>query len=274
VVEEFWRKAASQKADFLWGGGIQCDTRLCQRPQIGTCGKIPTSVTPQNCLFSEGSGPHLIHSSLGSRESTPQTGSWSVQPFLHRDQHTHTHTDHVTPSTQQQTTLAIAVMQPNRNVSKLIAIFCSILHFGCLQMCLVNVQCSSTTWVSEQFLNGTSAHNRLFSTMKLSSPLDTMGCPTFTHKTSPSPSTIDTPSNTPILDRPHSPPYKRHLDLISRFSTVHFPDRHTDRRIDRWDKRHCVPRALTLMLYCYLFHDFTTTTTSWHWIAYYVLMCR
>jgi len=31
----------------------------------------------------------------------------------------------------------------------------------------------------------------------------------------------------------------------------------------------------TISCYCrYLFRYFTTTTTSWHWIAYYVLMCR
>jgi len=36
---------------------------------------------PQNCLFSWGSGPHLIRGSLGPRESSTQTASRSVQLF-------------------------------------------------------------------------------------------------------------------------------------------------------------------------------------------------
>jgi len=40
------------------------------------------------------------------------------------------------------------------------------------------------------------------------------------------------PPPSTFVDRPHSPP-KRHPDPISRFATVHFPDRQTD----TWDKR-------------------------------------
>ena len=39
--------------------------------------------SPQNCPFAWGSGPHLIHGSLGPPESKPQMTSRSVQPFLY-----------------------------------------------------------------------------------------------------------------------------------------------------------------------------------------------
>jgi len=46
------------------------------------CGKIPQSF-PQKCPFAWGDlDPHLIHSFLGPPESTSQTVSQSVQPFL------------------------------------------------------------------------------------------------------------------------------------------------------------------------------------------------
>jgi len=37
---------------------------------------------PQNCPFPSGSGPHLIHGSLGSPDSSTQMAYWSVEPFL------------------------------------------------------------------------------------------------------------------------------------------------------------------------------------------------
>jgi len=65
------------------------------------------------------------------------------------------------------------------------------------------------------------------------SPLVTMGCPNFTPKTAPFPLVITTPilyiypSNNPTYH------HKRHLDLISRFATIHFADRATDRQTDK-----------------------------------------
>jgi len=38
--------------------------------------------SPNNCPFAWGSGPHLIHASLGPPESITQTASRSVQPFM------------------------------------------------------------------------------------------------------------------------------------------------------------------------------------------------
>ena len=58
-------------------------------------------------------------------------------------------------------------------------------------------------------------------------PLVTKGCPTFTPEIALSPSTISTPCNTPIhRPTPHRP--KHHPDPLSRFATVHPPDRPTD----------------------------------------------
>jgi len=64
------------------------------------------------------------------------------------------------------------------------------------------------------------------------SPLVTMGCPKFTHKTATSPSAIITPiwythSST---DPTHHP--KRHPDPFSHFATVYFPDWQTDQPTD------------------------------------------
>ena len=50
-------------------------------------------------------------------------------------------------------------------------------------------------------------------------------------KTAPFPSTITTPSNTPI-PRPTPVTTKQHPDPISRFATIHFADRQTDRQTD------------------------------------------
>jgi len=58
----------------------------------------------------------------------------------------------------------------------------------------------------------------------------TMECPTFAPKTAPSLRRFPSPSNTPIVDRPYSYP-DRHPDPISRFATVHPPDRQTDRQM-------------------------------------------
>jgi len=41
-------------------------------------------LSPNNCLFTWGSGPHLTHDSLGLSMPTTETASRSVQPFLHR----------------------------------------------------------------------------------------------------------------------------------------------------------------------------------------------
>jgi len=59
------------------------------------------------------------------------------------------------------------------------------------------------------------------------SPLVAMGCPTFAPKL---PFPFD--DFHPSVDQPHLPP-KRHPDAISRFTTVHRPDRPTDRQTDR-----------------------------------------
>jgi len=75
----------------------------------------------------------------------------------------------------------------------------------------------------------------------------------YTPKTAPSPSTITTPIyNTHPSTNPthHS---KRHKDSISRFATVHFPDRQTDRPTDTHTHRptdgisdRSIPIVLTL----------------------------
>jgi len=58
----------------------------------------------QNCPFAGGSGPHLMHGSLGPRESATQMASRSVQPFLQSSRSSQTNwptdrqTDHTTPS--------------------------------------------------------------------------------------------------------------------------------------------------------------------------------
>jgi len=57
--------------------------------------------SPQNCPFPLGNlDTHLIHGSLGPPESTTQTASRSVQPFLQgsRSRQTHRPTDHATSS--------------------------------------------------------------------------------------------------------------------------------------------------------------------------------
>jgi len=54
----------------------------------------PYTSPTQNWPFS--SGPHLIHGSLGPPESTSQTASWSLHPFLHGSWSWQT--DHATPS--------------------------------------------------------------------------------------------------------------------------------------------------------------------------------
>ena len=81
------------------------------------------------------------------------------------------------------------------------------------------------------------------------SPLVTMGCPIYLPKTSPFPSTISTPSNTPIpRPTPHTTPNGIQMDGISRFATVRFLDRQTDRQTqtNTWDERHQFQEPLTL----------------------------
>ena len=64
-------------------------------------------------------------------------------------------------------------------------------------------------------------------------PIGYNGMPHIYLQNCSSPSTISTPSNSlhSSRGRPHSPP-KRHPDPISRFATVHPPDRPTDRQTD------------------------------------------
>jgi len=63
-------------------------------------------------------------------------------------------------------------------------------------------------------------------------PLVTMERPTFILKTAPSLRRQPPHLIHPSLDQPHSPP-KWHLDLLSRFTTIHFVDWPTDRQTDR-----------------------------------------
>jgi len=75
---------------------------------------------PQNCPFSLGTGPHLIHGYLGPPESAlPQAASRSFQSFfqgsrtwpidISTDRHTGTQTDHATSSVSRH------AMWPNNN---------------------------------------------------------------------------------------------------------------------------------------------------------------
>ena len=67
--------------------------------------------------------------------------------------------------------------------------------------------------------------------LSIKSPLVTMGRPKFILKTAPSLRRSPSPSNTPIpRSTPHQP--KQHQDTISRFATIHFADRQTDRQTD------------------------------------------
>ena len=59
-------------------------------------------------------------------------------------------------------------------------------------------------------------------------PIGYNGIPHINPQTAPSLSTISRLIH-PSVDRPHLPP-KQHPDSVSRFSTIHFPDRSTDRR--------------------------------------------
>ena len=52
----------------------------------------------------------------------------------------------------------------------------------------------------------------------------------------------------PSFDRLHSPP-KRHPDPVSRFATVHTPDRHTHRQTDTWGRRQVYSRSAYTLYY-------------------------
>ena len=102
------------------------------------------------------------------------------------------------------------------------------------------------------------------------SRLVTIGCPIYTpfpKITAASPSTISTPSNTPILDNPthHA---KRHPDPISRFATVHPPDRQTDGPT-HWIGDRPLPRAA--YAYCIaiiiLISEHLLKLRAWVWLA-------
>ena len=69
-------------------------------------------------------------------------------------------------------------------------------------------------------------------------------------KTAPSPSTITTPSNTPV---PWPNPFTTSNVIRIRFATIHFPDRQTDTvthtQTDRWDKRQVYSNSAYAVLY-------------------------
>ena len=65
-------------------------------------------------------------------------------------------------------------------------------------------------------------------------PLVTIGCPKFTLKTAPSLQRSPLPSNTSILNRPHSPSPTA-SGSTQPFSTLQFADREIE--IDRWSRR-------------------------------------
>jgi len=111
----------------------------------------------KTCPFRWGSGPHLIHGSLGPSESSTPTASRSVQLFLQGSlvwqtdrqtnrQTTDRSTDYATPSvTIGRTYVCSTAMQPNKNKIHLHASYCSFLHF------LVNV--SSTQFCESALIN-------------------------------------------------------------------------------------------------------------------------
>jgi len=73
-------------------------------------------------LLMGGSGPHLIHGSLGPTKSSTQTASWSVQPFLQgslvwqTDRQRDRPTEHATRSvTIGRIYVRSTAMQPNNN---------------------------------------------------------------------------------------------------------------------------------------------------------------
>jgi len=76
----------------------------------------------QNCLSPWGIWTHLTHGSLSPPDSTPQTASWSVQPFFQGSQSRQTdrltETEHGTPSV----TRGCTAMWPNNSGKELLSV--------------------------------------------------------------------------------------------------------------------------------------------------------
>ena len=90
VVFARWRQCVSHLIQCFLGStqvhiqnGISIGSAVFAQLTAGSSHSLQwTAISPQKSFPGE-SGPHLIHDSLGLPESTTQTVSRSVQPFLH-----------------------------------------------------------------------------------------------------------------------------------------------------------------------------------------------